>query len=201
MGRVSFTEVWNKVTKLKVRGGYTRLYIQGTTGYGKSHILAVLAGLLSRFGKRAVYLPDCRELLGDMSFYIQSALLCAFADPSLSDSRDKIRAFKSQDDISNFCRAQEALYLIVDQKNALETEGANMDTATNSAKEATQRFLSQITAIHYTIASASANYGTALHMAKKQSGDQKMLLMGGMSEVGKPSNRSFVVSLSSSTAM
>jgi hypothetical protein len=200
MGRVSFTEVWNKVTKLKVRGGYTRLYIQGTTGYGKSHILAVLAGLLSRFGKRAVYL-DCRELLGDMSFYFQSALLCAFADPSLSDSRDEIRACKSQDDITNFCRAQEALYFIVDQKNALETGGSNIDAVTNSTKEATQRFLSQITATHYTITSVSANYGTALHMAKKQSGDQKMLLMGGMSEVGKPSNRSFVVSLSSSTAM
>ena len=200
MGRESFSAVWSEVNRLKTRGGYTRLYIHGTMGYGKSHILAVLAGLLSRSGKRTVYMPDCRELLGDMVSYLQSALLCAFADPSSSHRRDKIRAFKSQEDIYDFCRTQsEPFYFIVDQKNALEIEGANMDAATNSTKQTAQQFLSQLTAMHYTITSASANYRTALHMAKKQTGERKIPMMGGMSEVSKHSSQALIFSSSSST--
>jgi hypothetical protein len=192
MGRESFSVVWSEVNGLKTRGGVTRLYINGTMGYGKSHILAVLAGLLSRSKKRTVYMPDCRELLGDMVSYLQSALLCAFADPSSSHWRDKIRAFKSQEDIYDFCRKQsEPFYFIVDQKNALEIEGANMDIATNSAKQTAQQFLSQLTAMHYTITSASANYRTALRMEMKQV-NEKVPMMGGMSEVSKHSSRALI---------
>src|ERR1700733_4389204 len=109
-----------------------------------------------------------------MVSYLQSALLCAFANPSSSHRRDKIRAFKSQEDIYNFCRTQsEPFYFIVDQKNAFEFESANMDVATNSAKQTAQQFLSQLTAMHYTITSMSANYRTVLHMALKQVNEKK----------------------------
>jgi hypothetical protein len=85
-------------------------------------------------------------------------------------------------------------YFIVDQKDALEIEGANMDTATNSAKQTTQLFLSQLTAIHYTITSTSTNYRTALHMAKKQTGERKVPMTGGMSEVSKYSSQALIFS-------
>jgi hypothetical protein len=91
---------------------------------------------------------------------------------------------------------QKGLYFIVNQKNALEAEGANMDMATNSAKQATQEFLNQITAIHYMITSGSANYRMAMHMVAKQTGEQKMLMMGGMSKMSKYSNFSFTIPFS-----
>ena len=162
-------------------------------GYGKSHILAILASLLSRSGNRTVYVPNCRELLGDMLSYLQSVFLCAFADPSSSHTCDKIRAFKSKEDIYDFCRTQsKPFYFIVDQKNDLEIGGANTDSATNSAKLTVQHFLGQITALHYTITSTSANYQTALHMAKKQVNEKQLAMMGGMSEVSKHSSRALI---------
>jgi DNA replication protein DnaC len=67
MGRVAFSDIWSAVHTFKVEEGFSDLHIHGTMGYGKSHILTVLAGLLSRLGKRTVYLPDCRWLLGDIT--------------------------------------------------------------------------------------------------------------------------------------
>lgn len=191
MGRTVFSLVWRMVNELKVRGGFAELYIYGTMGYGKSHILAVLAGLLSRSSKRTVYLPDCRRLVTDPIGYLQSALLCTFADPSSLHTRDDIRALKSFSNIINFCQ-QEILYFIIDQKNAFdESEDINMDINNNSKKNAVREFLCELTAPHYVITSASADHRTAMHMAEKQTGERKLSLMGGMSEVSKPSNYYF----------
>ena len=80
--------MWNEVDNLKVQGRFTQLYIQGTIGYSKSHILAVLAGLLSHLGKQLLYLLNCRELLENVLLYMQSALLCTFTDTFLSPKQD-----------------------------------------------------------------------------------------------------------------
>ena len=182
MGRMAFSELWHTVGALKVGEGYSRLYIQGTMGYGKSHILAVLAGLLYCARKRVVYLPDCRELVGNPMRYMQTALLCAFADPSLDEEREDIRGLESQDDVVAFC-SQYQIYFIIDQMNALDYEDANRDTVNNERKAAAQSFLDQLTYGQYRITSASANHRTAMHMEKKQTGEKKLALMGGMSEV------------------
>jgi hypothetical protein len=63
MGREQFQGVHKTVSSLKTGGGGTRLYIQGTMGFGKSHILAALACLLYRQGKVVVFIPDVRALL------------------------------------------------------------------------------------------------------------------------------------------
>lgn len=90
MGWTAFSELWWTVHELKVGERYTWLYIQGTMGNGKSHIIAVFGGLLSHSGKWMVYLPDCREHLVNKLCYLQTALLCTFADPPSSDEHDKI---------------------------------------------------------------------------------------------------------------
>ena len=168
-------------------------------GYGKSHILAILAGLLSRIGKRVVYLPDCRELVGNTMCYMKTALLCAFADPLSSDVRNEIRALGSQDDVIAFCSQHPSTYFIIDQMNALDREDANMDIVTNEQKAVAQKYLGQLTYGHYRITSTSANHKTAVHMAKKQTGERKLPLMGGMSEVSKCSSHFLVVSFPYST--
>lgn len=198
MGREAFSDLWGTVTKLKVRQSYSRLYIQGTIGYGKSHILAVLAGLLSRKGKRVVYLPDCRELLRNTVRYMQTALLCAFADPASSGVRDEIRALKSPEEVISFCEQHRSTYFIIDQMNALDLEDANWDRVGNDRKGVAQKFLDELTYGQYRITSASASYKTAVHMSKDQTGDRKLALMGGMSEVSKCSTHSFVASFLSS---
>jgi hypothetical protein len=166
-------------------------------GYGKSHILAVLVGLLSRIGKWVIYLPDCRELVGNAMRYLKTAILCAFADPLSSDVRDEIRALRSQDDVIAFCSQQPSMYFIIDQMNALDHEDANRDMVTNEQKTVAQQCLDQLTYGHYRITSTSANHKMAVHMEKKQTGERKLPLMGGMSEVSKCSSYSFVVSFPS----
>src|SRR3984957_7666913 len=185
MGREPFSELLANVLKLKVYVGYSQLYIQGTMGYGKSHILAALACLLHRLGKRVVYLPDCRQMLVDPVSYIRSALLCTFSDSSLSSQRrrNNIRFLVSHDKILCFCRGllNMPMYFIVDQLNALEQESADKDEATNSAKLALSRLLQNLYLGHYSITSASANYRTARYMKNDQTGEIKMSMIGGLS--------------------
>ena len=135
--------------RLKGRGGYTRIHIEGTMGYGKLHILAVLAGLLSHSGKWMVHLPDCRELLINTVQYLQSALLCAFADPLSFNKCERIRALQLQDDLERFCRANSPLYFIIDQMNAMDHEGPNMDIVSNGTKMAIRQYLASLTSGHY----------------------------------------------------
>jgi hypothetical protein len=89
------------------------------------------------------------------------------------------------DDAVKFCGnlGEMQLYFIIDQINALENEGTNADLVSNSQKKDLWAFLQKITVGHYSITGASANYRTFQCMAWKQTGEVKMLMMGGMSKV------------------
>ena len=183
MGREAFRGVHNTVSSLKTGGGGTRLYIQGTMGYGKSHILAALACLLYRQGKLVVFIPDVRALLLAPLPYITTALLCTFAGPSFKEERKQIRACKSMDDISSFYHGIRSFpYLIVDQINAFELSDPNTDSVSRETKDACRIFINDLSVGSFTITSASANYQTAMHM-EKQTNEIKLSMMGGMSTV------------------
>lgn len=188
MGRERFGKLWANVQSFRIGSGLSRLFLYGNMGSGKSHMLAALACLLFRLGNHPVYIPDCRQMLMDPLSYIQSALLCSFADaPSLA-LRDKIRSFKNTSDALTFCSnlGTRRLYFIIDQINALEEELPNADSASNSRKEELRTFLQAIPVGHYKITSASANYRTARYMAQRQTNDIKMSMTGGMSKVRNP---------------
>lgn len=51
------------------------LFLRGTVGYGKSHMLAALVLLLIMEGEGVVYLPDCRAMLGSLVPYVKAAIL------------------------------------------------------------------------------------------------------------------------------
>jgi len=89
MSREAFEEAYGYVPSLRL-DGLSSLYIYGTMGYGKSYILAALACLLYRQGKRVVFIPDCRAMLINPLLYIKCALLCTFANPSLEEEREWI---------------------------------------------------------------------------------------------------------------
>lgn len=185
MGREAFQRVDKQVSSLKLGDGYTRLYIEGTMGYGKSHILAALACMLYRQGKRVVFIPDCRAMLRDPLPYIKSALLCAFADPLLVEKRNQIRACTTKEQIYSFFHRLDGPtpYFIVDQINAFELSDVNTDLISDQQKKTYNSFIVALATGSFYITGASANYQTSKYMEQKQTGDLKMSLTGGMSKV------------------
>jgi hypothetical protein len=80
---------------------------------------------------------------------MQTALLCTFTDPPPPSEHNKIRAPKPQDNIIDFCDEHVPVYFIIDQMNALDCEGVNMDVVDNQWKVAAQEYLNQLTSGHY----------------------------------------------------
>lgn len=76
-GREIFAELWKLVEQLK-ESGYSQLSVYGTVGNGKSYMLAALVCLLTHFGDRVVYLPDCRAFLLDLVEYVKMAMVLPF---------------------------------------------------------------------------------------------------------------------------
>jgi hypothetical protein len=162
--------------------GYKKaLYVYGTMGYGKSHILAALACLLIRRGHRVVYFPDCRAACDSWFHYLRRALLFAFRD---NETQQKIMECGDAEQLLRICESfPDPLYIIYDQKNALDPEDPGEDEVSEDAKQAVRLALPRISFNRISITSASANYRSAMAMSRKQDGKRKIALLGGMTEV------------------
>ncbi|RHZ89380.1 hypothetical protein Glove_15g25 [Diversispora epigaea] len=122
LGRTEFNNVLSEINNFKsgTSTGYMEMFIYGTVGYEKSHILTAISCFLLRTGRRVVYLPDCRKLAVDEMEYIKSALFLIYVDGDTKTT--EIDACESFDQIVKFCRKLgETLYFIVDQMNAMDT--------------------------------------------------------------------------------
>jgi len=183
MGRKEFRNVLKTINQFRSGTGYMKLFVYGTVGYGKSHILSAIACSLIQKGKRVVYLPDCRQLSVDPEDYVKSALFLAYHD---NDAKiNEINSCENFEDIIKFCKKlrelREQLYFIVDQMNALDEQddtGVSLDI-----KRQIRRELDKMTNYHYYIMSSSANNKTMLHLMAKQTGELKIKLFGGFDEV------------------
>lgn len=183
MGREKFAQIWN--TWLEVKDDVRRhraIYVYGTRGYGKSYILAALACLLVRQGERVVYLPDCFAMLRDPLEYLRVALLFAIRDAS---SREQIHNCKTVNDLASFCVDFKIgrLCIIADQLNALDPEPHGWDLSTNQVKADLLGILQRISHSHVYITSASANHQSARYLKRKETGERKIALLGGMTTV------------------
>ncbi|CAG8660646.1 1384_t:CDS:1, partial [Diversispora eburnea] len=179
MGRKKFSDVLSEINTFKSGTGYMEMFIYGTVGYGKSHILTAIACFLLRSGKRVVYLPDCRKLAVDPTEYIQSALFLTYVDDDAKTN--KINACESFDQIIKFCRSlDEKLYFIVDQMNALDEYN---DTGINTnLKQKIKGDIDRMCWGHFYIKSSSANNHAVLHLKQKQTNEKKITLYGGFDE-------------------
>jgi len=63
MERSKFRELQNCAKDQNFLDTDESLYVYGTSGPGKSHLLAALVCHLIREGKRIFYVPDCSRLL------------------------------------------------------------------------------------------------------------------------------------------
>jgi hypothetical protein len=152
-------------------------------GYGKSHMLAALVCLLVRVGERVIYLPDCRSMLQDPLDYLRKAFLLAFRDDDRVSA--SICGCNNYDDLVGVSKQYlpRRLCFIVDQLNALDPEPSGEDNVTNTSKDHFQRFILRASYSHVYISSASANHKSAKYLETRQTDDEKLSLMGGMTKV------------------
>ena len=178
MGRSKFGELASRMEHADFVEGIENLYLYGTFGSGKSHILAALACKLIREGERVVYVPDCATLLDDFEWAIRTALCCAFYDSPLLETIESALDF---DALLRFWRQQRKLYFIVDQLNALELGGRH--ASLDEVKEKVTQRLHQMRIHHKYIFSASANEKSDVQANMKQGGITVIRFLGGMSKV------------------
>ncbi|CAG8715084.1 6092_t:CDS:2, partial [Racocetra fulgida] len=179
MGRKEFINILNQINTFKSRTGYMEMFIYGTVGYGKSHILTAIACFLFRIGRRVVYLPDCRKLAVDPIEYIKSALFLTYVNNDVKTS--EINTCESFDQIIKFCRSlDETLYFIVDQMNALDECN---DTGINPEKKRqVKENIDKLCWNHFYIKSSLASNHAVLHLKQKQTNEKKITFYGGFDE-------------------
>jgi hypothetical protein len=83
MGRSKFHELQKRVENEDFLDGDESLYLYGTSGTGKSHLLAALVYHLIRERKHVFYIPDCTSLLLEPAQTIWAALNFAFYDSAV----------------------------------------------------------------------------------------------------------------------
>jgi energy-coupling factor transporter ATP-binding protein EcfA2 len=185
MGRQVFAEVYKMVSNMSWRTG-TIYSLQGTLGSGKSHILAALACLLLKNGKRVVYLPDVQVFAGLKVKSTKAALGLAYADDEALFLR--IQGLSSTTDICQFveerAKCGEVMYFICDQMNALDHFPDAADTKDQRVKQEALSFIEELSGIHNFIWSASGNCrAAASHNARQWSGAQRVLFRRGYNRV------------------
>ncbi|KAJ6585170.1 hypothetical protein B0H19DRAFT_414025 [Mycena capillaripes] len=162
MGRESFSMLVNAVARLGLDGPEpSAAFLLSTIGVGKSHLLAALAVLLRRQGKRVVYVPNCEDLAMSPVRYMAAAFLCCFSgqDGESRKKRDEIRSLRDLEAIEAWAERQYTLgirfYFIIDQLNALEPSARSMITP--SKLERVRSFLLALYCKHVYVRSSSAN--------------------------------------------
>ena len=177
MGRSQFHELQQRIENENFLEGSETLYLYGTSGSGKSHLLAALVYHLVREGKRVFYIPDCYSLLLDPLQTMWDACHFAYYDSPVLGT---IGHPANVDALIRFLAPDRDVYIIVDQVNALEfTENDRR----KEKKVQVSNWLDALRFRHRYIFSASANEDSNREASKKQHGISVIPTFGGMSPV------------------
>jgi len=128
-----------------------------------------------------VFIPDCHALLNDLLGVIWRALLFAFHDKP--DLCDELGPLVTKPDLVKFIKRQadNTLCFVVDQRNALDSDGSTEWMAVEKA-DAFQ-VINKLRAFHRYIFSASANQMSDRERHIKQSGINTVESYRGLGEV------------------
>jgi len=171
VGREMFIGLLDRLRYVQKSHNRSALWVYGTKGYGKSHLLAALVCYLTAQEERIVYIPDCREFAKRPVAYIQTAMLFTWADDKAI--QDEIITLDTLQKIQDFFDCHRNAIFFIDQVNGFaEMEGKEI-----------KRWLESCRAWHKSILSTSANYKSYLQTAPKQSTDRTIYLYGGFTEV------------------
>ncbi|PVF91067.1 hypothetical protein CPB86DRAFT_803090 [Serendipita vermifera] len=119
MGRLQFAELEKFAECGYFNERRSNISLDGCSGIGKSHLLAVLALRLIQDGKRVIYIPDCRPLVHSFAETLRAALCFAFHDDPTA--YEAIVSAPGVDGLLRFSRKTKDKYIIIDQLNTLDT--------------------------------------------------------------------------------
>ncbi|KIM41747.1 hypothetical protein M413DRAFT_27332 [Hebeloma cylindrosporum] len=184
MGRACFDTIWQGFLAVKETPWCRQsLYLYGSKGYGKTHLLLALACLLVRHGHHVVYLPDCRAMLHAPVTYIRNALLFALADPASSMYRARIYHCETLQALARVCNELRyalggpTLCFVVDEIDIFKPEpGDSRDEL--KFKYDVRSGLAEIAYGHFEIGSSMANYQSSMRMPDME--HQNIPLLGGL---------------------
>jgi hypothetical protein len=121
MGREKFVELLEELQFVRGSPNYASLWVYGTSGYGKSHLLAALVCYLAALGERGICLPSPRSCIGNPIRRLQTAMLFAWTDKA---TQDKITTLGTPKKIKVFLGEQRNFIFVIDQMNEF-TEAKN----------------------------------------------------------------------------
>jgi len=163
--------------------GYQELYINGSLGWGKSHLVGALVCYLMKLGKRVVYAPDAQWLNGACFQYVRDCARLTFADDA--EIRGILGKCQDLQDLKNFAgyvaESGITMYIFLDQANALEDQSAGRTPA--SVRREAAVFLGSLSYSHLLIQCANGNVGMADVARLAQENVLKMYMNGGLTEV------------------
>jgi len=163
--------------EMRVSEVYTALWLYGTQGYGKSHLLAALVCYLAAQDERVIYIPDCRSLLKNPILHVRAAMLFAWADDPTT--QNEITKMSTTDEILAFLYTQEKVIFVVDQMNAFKAGGLGA----KERREELRDWVGSFTSCHKTVFSSSANDTDYLDEFNKQSSNRVLRVYGGLDRV------------------
>jgi hypothetical protein len=184
-GRTMFETLVKKLKKVQKSLQLTTVWLYGTQGYGKSHLLAALVCYLAARGERVVYIPDCRAMLKNPVEYFRAAMLFAWANDN--PTQREIMTLDTQKEIEDFFSSTEGVIFVIDQMNALKTS----NTSTEAKKRTVlYNWIQRFTAGHKSVFSSSANYDEYHDQKREQTSNLVVRAYGGLDRV---SNRKIML--------
>ena len=176
-GRTMFETLVKNLKRVRKSHQLTTVWLYGTRGYGKSHLMAALVCYLAAQDERVVYIPDCRALLKNPVEYVQAAMLFAWANDI--PTQKEIMTLDTQKEIEDFFWPEKIVF-VIDQMNALKTS--------NTSSEAKKRtvlynWILRFTAGHKSVFSSSANYDEYHDQKREQTSNLVVRAYGGLDRV------------------
>jgi len=179
VGREKFAQLLEELREVRESTVYKKLWLYGTQGYGKSHLLAALVCYLTAQGEPVVFIPDCRACRGRPVTCFKKAMLFAWTDDA---TQQEILALNTMAEIMQFLDERKGALIVIDQMNILtEVEVSNADLQRNIDLVT---WIDGLAATHrMVLSSSSANYLEYLQRSKKQTTEHRMRVYGGFTKV------------------
>jgi hypothetical protein len=177
VGRTKFKELVQEFKEVQESKNVFAVWLYGTQGYGKSHLLAALVCYLAAQDERVVYISDCRRLLDNPVRYFRAAMLFAWADDIAT--QEDIMALNTLEEIDKFFYSDEKVLFVIDQMNALEIDGLRE----KEKRENLSNWIKSFTYGHKTVYSSSTNNADYHKQASSQNQCRMVPVYGGLTEV------------------
>jgi hypothetical protein len=175
VGRKMFVELLDGLRYVWKSCQRSALWVYGTKGYGKSHLLAALVCYLAAQEEPVVYIPDFQECVKSPVAYVRAAMLFAWADDKTI--QDEIIMLDTQDMIARFFSRHKKAIIFIDQMN--DCEGMEWEDRSWKVKW----WLDSCRVGHTAILGTSANYKSYLETAPSQSSEETIRVYGGFTKV------------------